>query len=323
MKLGIIYDDRKTEAKALAMKTKTWLENKGYAIRDNAINSDFIITFGGDGFILQIANEIVSKNLSIPIIRVNLGHIGALANIEPEEIFERLQQFLSGDYIIKKRTRIKAEIYSDTGLKILTQKIDALNEIVIERLQTKVISFEIVIDSREKIERSGDGIIFATQTGSTAYNHATGGQVLVKDRIVFSVISPNQSEGGLIKPITSIFKISKIEGEARLVADGNEVMSLSEDKVVIIKKSEKDTYFVEIGDIERGYGEDLLEKLADLEHKQWGEWTRHFLEFYNRSNRRRWERQSHTAYKNLSEEEKESDRVWARKVLEIMNRIEK
>ena len=68
---------------------------------------------------------------------------------------------------------------------------------------------------------------------------------------------------------------------------------------------------------------DLIEKLADIEHKQWGEWTRHFLEFYNRSNRRRWERQSHTAYKNLSEEEKESDRVWVRKVLEIINRAEK
>ena len=62
----------------------------------------------------------------------------------------------------------------------------------------------------------------------------------------------------------------------------------------------------------------LIEKLADLEHKQWGHWARHFLEFYNRSNRRRWERQSHTAYKNLSETEKESDRMWARKVLKLL-----
>ena len=66
---------------------------------------------------------------------------------------------------------------------------------------------------------------------------------------------------------------------------------------------------------------ELIEKLADIEHKQWGEWTRHFLEFYNRSNRRRWERQSHTAYKNLSEEEKESDRGWARKVLQVFEEL--
>lgn len=65
----------------------------------------------------------------------------------------------------------------------------------------------------------------------------------------------------------------------------------------------------------------LIEKLADLEHKQWGHWTRHFLEFYNRSNRRRWEHQSHTAYKNLSEEEKEADRVWARKILQIFKEL--
>ena len=66
---------------------------------------------------------------------------------------------------------------------------------------------------------------------------------------------------------------------------------------------------------------ELIEKLADLEHKQWGHWTRHFLEFYSRSNRRRWERQSHTAYKNLSDEEKESDRVWVRKVLELLEEL--
>ena len=65
----------------------------------------------------------------------------------------------------------------------------------------------------------------------------------------------------------------------------------------------------------------LIEKLADLEHKQWGHWTRYFLEFYNRSNRRMWKRQSHTAYKNLSEKEKESDRAWARKVLDVFKEL--
>ena len=66
---------------------------------------------------------------------------------------------------------------------------------------------------------------------------------------------------------------------------------------------------------------ELIEKLADLEHKQWGHWTRYFLEFYSTSNRRRWGDQSHTAYKNLSEEEKESDRVWVRKVLKVFEEL--
>ena len=66
---------------------------------------------------------------------------------------------------------------------------------------------------------------------------------------------------------------------------------------------------------------ELVEKLADLEHKHWGEGLRRFLEFYNRSNRRWWERKSHTAYKNLPEEEKESNRVWARKVLQLFEEL--
>lgn len=66
---------------------------------------------------------------------------------------------------------------------------------------------------------------------------------------------------------------------------------------------------------------DLIEKLADLEHKQWGYWTRYFLEFYSRSNRRRWKHQSHTAYKYLSEEEKECERVWARRVLQVFKEL--
>ena len=66
---------------------------------------------------------------------------------------------------------------------------------------------------------------------------------------------------------------------------------------------------------------DLIEKLADLEHKQWGHWTRYFLESYNEDNRKRWNRQANTAYKSLSEKEKESDRVWARKVLKILKQL--
>ena len=66
---------------------------------------------------------------------------------------------------------------------------------------------------------------------------------------------------------------------------------------------------------------ELVEKLADLEHKQWGHWTQYFLESYNEDNRKRWNRQAHTAYRNLSEKEKESDRVWARKVLNILKKL--
>jgi len=247
MKFGIVFDDRKNEAKKFASKIKVWLENKKYEVNYDAINvdTDFIITLGGDGLILQTANEIVSKNLNIPIIRVNLGHVGALANIEPNEIFERLQEFLNGNYIIKKRTRIHVKVYS--FLKTFLQEFDALNEIVVERIQTRAISFLVNGD-----KKSGDGVIIATQTGSTAYNHIAGGQVLVKDGIVLTIVSPSQSESSLINPTSFIFEIHNIQGKSRLVADGNMLMPIK-NEFLIIKKSEKMTYFIEIGDVSK-YG---------------------------------------------------------------------
>lgn len=246
MKFGILFDDRKIKAKELASKTKTWLGNKNHEISENVINDnlDFMITFGGDGFILSTANTIASKELSIPIIRVNLGCIGALANIEPNEIFEQLQQFLNDNYIIKKRTRISARVYSDRTPKILLQEIDGLNEIVIERTQTRAISFMI-----NHNKKSGDGVIIATQTGSTAYNHTAGGRVLIKDEMVATIISSGSSESSLVKSTSFIFEINGIKEKARLVVDGNKIMNLSKDNLLLITKSKKITYFVEIGDI--------------------------------------------------------------------------
>jgi len=63
---------------------------------------------------------------------------------------------------------------------------------------------------------------------------------------------------------------------------------------------------------------EIIERLADLEHKQWGHWTKYFLEFDNEENRERWKCQVDIIYEDLSEEEKESDRKWARKVLELI-----
>ena len=63
---------------------------------------------------------------------------------------------------------------------------------------------------------------------------------------------------------------------------------------------------------------ELLDKVAELEHLQWSHWTRHFLEFQNESNRKHWERQAHLPYSKLTEKEKEADRKWARKVLDVI-----
>ena len=260
IKIGIVYDGKKNEAKFLAEKTKKWLEKKECQIfiQDDEILNDeilktlnFIITFGGDGFVLHTANMIRNKKLDIAILRVNFGELGALTNIEPKEVFERLEQFLEGNYIIVKRTRLKAEVRLEPSGEIIAE-VDALNDIVLERKDTRAVSIFLSINDSKKREKRADGFIIATRTGSTAYTHTAGGQVLTKDGFVFTAVSPTQQEGkfSLGEPTTSVFEITKSRGKIRLVADGDEFFEeLSEDHLAVIRKSPESTLFVEIGDV--------------------------------------------------------------------------
>ncbi|MCK4354792.1 NAD(+)/NADH kinase [Candidatus Parcubacteria bacterium] len=275
MKIGIVYDETKKEAKRLAENVKKWLEKRGCQIFIEATNNkedkeqfsnilgklDFLITFAGDGGVLFWANE-VAKRISrkLPILRVNFGKRGALTNIEPKDVFNKLKQVLNDNYIIVKRTRIQAAIVSK---KNGTQRVlgDALNEVVIERRKAKTVYFKVVVayngKNAENFNRRGDNFIFATPTGSTAYAESAGGPTLIrKDKFILRVTAPTDREclPYLITPNNVIFEVVEIEGETALVIDGEEnieKLELREDESVIISKSPKNSYFMEIGDVEK------------------------------------------------------------------------
>lgn len=240
----------------MALEVDNWLKERGCKVFNYQSweklgkELDFILTFGGDGLVLYTANRIVSQGLSIPLVRVNFGKVGFMTNVEPGNVFKELDKLLNDNYIITKRTRIEAQI-NLREIKNLSRR-DALNEIVIERTQTKAIYVQVVINETEKIERGGDGIIFSTRTGSSAYNRSAGGPVLVKkDKFVITIISPVDLEKSsyFVRPANSVFQITNIKGNARIVMDGNKLSELSEDNIVIIRKSLQNTLFVEFGSI--------------------------------------------------------------------------
>ena len=253
-RIGIVFDRKKPAARQLALKAKDWLEKKGCKASIQPLPNenqglDLIVTFGGDGFILHTANTILSEKLSIPLLRVNFGKRGFLANIEPEKLFEELNKVLEDNYIITRRTRIEVEIQSGIRPAI---KTDALNDVVIERTQTRTVLFRVNINKKEDIEREGDGLIFSTRTGASAYNRSASGPILIKeDRFVLTVISPVDPEKSFyfVRPANSVFKVNNIEGYVRVVVDGNELVELSRDDSVVIKRSSKNTLFMELGDL--------------------------------------------------------------------------
>jgi len=255
MKIGIVCDPDKEATRKLAREVSVWLKERQHDVveigQNDVISEDFefIVIFGGDGLVLHTANRVA--DYKIPLIRVNFGYVGFLTNIKPEAVFEKLTEILDNDnYIIKKRCRINVEVKDENG-KVVLEK-DALNDIVIERVGTRAIACKVLVNGQCS-EYRGDGIIFATRTGSTAYAESAGGPTLINDnRFILRVVSPSNREQlpYLIRPSDTVFKLKKVFGQARLAIDGNEVMVLNCHHLVI-QKSENETLFIEIGDVQK------------------------------------------------------------------------
>lgn len=253
MRIGLFYH-KNPEAKNCIRKVKKWLKDEHHDPVINKIQGiELAIVFGGDGTILHTANKIAERGMSLPMIRVNFGTVGFLANVEPEKVYERLTEFLNNEnYIFTKRSRVGVMVKRDGKTKF---NGDALNEAFVDRTSVKPTSFIIENVSQDseynKSSLRGDGIIFSTKTGSTAYNRSAGGPILVKEDLAITPICPIPNSWFQIVSLNELtrLKISNFQkGNARLSLDGKMVMKLNQNDVIIIKKSDKNTIFVEFGD---------------------------------------------------------------------------
>jgi len=145
-------------------------------------NADFVISMGGDGTFLKAACHVGNKN--IPILGVNMGRLGFLADISPYEIERCLDALYSGEYTIEDRTVIKIETDGDQ----LECYDCALNDIaVLKRDNASMISIRVTINGEYLTTYEADGVIVSTPTGSTAYSLSNGGPILTPHSGVLSM----------------------------------------------------------------------------------------------------------------------------------------
>ena len=139
-----------------------------------AANSDLVIVVGGDGTLLYAARSIIQK--SIPLLGINLGHLGFLAEISPQEIERQLDQILDGNYVEERRSVLEASLIRG-GKKIGTST--AINDVVVRVMQmVRMIEIETRVNEQHLNTLRADGYIVATPTGSTAYALSGGGPIL-------------------------------------------------------------------------------------------------------------------------------------------------
>jgi len=178
-------------AEAPALGVRLFLEAKladGHGA-DPALDGaavDVLLSLGGDGTLLRGAR--VACQRGIPILGVNLGHVGFLAAAGPGAAVETLRRVVRGEYTIEPRLALSVRV-GERGAECL-----AVNDMVVHKGGVaRIIRISVSVDGHEVGVYSGDGLIVATPTGSTAYSMSAGGPIVVPgvDALVVTAICPH------------------------------------------------------------------------------------------------------------------------------------
>jgi NAD+ kinase len=287
--LGLIVKEHDERAKDLAaqvvrfvFRNTEWnivtasVENNGLKRfkKIHIVNKDHFYTFadvfvvlGGDGTMLQAASY--TRSLAekvVPVLGVNLGRIGYLSTIPPDDVFKELTrlEYDSNIFVTRKMLRVKDLTKKDLYYPVL-------NEIVVHwSSKARLINLHLSIDGDGEFETRADGLIISTQTGSTAYNYAAGGP-LVHHNLNALMVTPicpfSGLRGTLVLPMSTKMKIRSDERNSNVMVtlDGQKDFPLH--KTQALEIDEHPTPFVLANPRISSYLEVLKTKLSIIQNK--------------------------------------------------------
>lgn len=199
---------------------------------------DMIIVVGGDGSILHAAAALAGYR--VPVLGVNRGRLGFLADVNPSEIESKLEQVLMGDYQLDNRFLLSMEIREDN--RVIHEDM-ALNDVVLHAGKSvHMIDFEMEIDGHDVYRQHSDGLIASTPTGSTAYALSGGGPIIhpSMDAICLVPMHPHTLSSRPIVVSGSSEVTIKIHKDNRIQpmvsADGKTGVPLNQNQTLYIRK---------------------------------------------------------------------------------------
>lgn len=270
-KIGLLYHPKIEESLRLARSVEELLKSRGLSTwvgsawedaeaRKYVPKLDLIVTFGGDGTILRAAR--MAGPQATPILTVNMGRFGFLAEADPDEVLDMLPTVLSGDYWLEERIMLRAELHREGERRAA---YEALNDVVIgHAVMSRVVRLATYVDGEHVAQYVADGLIVATPTGSTAYSLAAGGPILHPrlKNILLTPIAPHRAlERSIVLPAECTIEIHvSTEYPAALTIDGQIDIQLEDGDRVLIAVSPHRCNLVRTQP--RNYfGRDLLERL--------------------------------------------------------------
>jgi len=221
---------------------------------------DLILVLGGDGTMISTARLIGDQE--IPVLGVNYGGLGYLAEFRIEELYTALEAILSGNYRLDRRVMLAVEL--QRGKDPVTRN-RVLNDVVINKSAlARIIEIEAYLNQQFVNSFRADGLIISTPTGSTAYNLSAGGPVIFPsmNAVVITPICPfTLSNRPIVVPDDAVIelRLKTAEEDVSLTLDGQVGFPLRVEDRVVIRKSR--TTFNLVQPMNRNYFEVLRDKL--------------------------------------------------------------
>jgi NAD+ kinase len=157
---------------------------------------ELALALGGDGTFLRAAE--LARPAGVPMLGVNLGHVGFLAETDPQGLDDAVDAVVNGQYRVEERVTVDAQVIVDG---VVTHSAWALNEASLERTsRERLIEIAVAVDERPLLRFGCDGLLCATPTGSTAYAFSTGGPI-VWPNVDALLIVPNAAHALFARPI--------------------------------------------------------------------------------------------------------------------------
>ena len=204
---------------------------------DPAAGCAMVLVLGGDGTLLRAAE--VARPAAVPVVGVNLGHVGFLAEAEPDRLVETVDHVLRGDYTVEERMTLDVTVTS-AGAQVYSGW--ALNEASVEKAsRARMVELIAEVDGRPLSRWGCDGLVLATPTGSTAYAFSAGGPIVAPE-VEALLLVPISAHAVFARPLVvgpaSVIAVEVLPGAggAVLFCDGRRTFTMPASARVEVRK---------------------------------------------------------------------------------------
>jgi NAD+ kinase len=260
-RVGAQLSDAGIEVRILAAEAAPGREHPATVVapEEAANGCELVLALGGDGTFLRAAE--LARPAGVPMLGVNLGHVGFLAEAEPQAMGETVAAVVDGRYEVEERVTVDAEIIED-GRTV--SRAWALNEASLERTnRERMLEIAVAVDGRPLLRFGCDGLLCSTPTGSTAYAFSAGGPI-VWPNVDALIVVPNAAHALFARPIVvaprSVVDIDLVSPEHAgvLSCDGRRSIAVPIGGRVRLRRGELPVKVVRLGTV--SFADRLVDK---------------------------------------------------------------